>query len=109
MDWLLLAVAIGAEVCATTALKASSGFTRLAPSAITILGYGIAFYCLSLALRTIPTGIVYAVWSGVGIVLVATIAWFWQGQRLDAATIAGMALIVAGVAVMNLWPRAGEG
>ncbi|MBB3174858.1 small multidrug resistance pump [Endobacter medicaginis] len=104
MDWLLLGLAIGAEVGATTALKLSAGFTRLVPSAVTVLGYGVAFYCLALALRTIPTGIAYAVWSGVGIVLVAAIAWIWQGQRLGVPALAGIALILAGVLVMNLWP-----
>ena len=109
MNWLLLGAAIGAEVCATTALKLSCGFTRAAPSIVTVLGYGVAFYCLSLALRSIPTGIAYAVWSGIGIVLVAAIAWIWQGQRLDTPSLAGMALIIAGVLVMNLWPRSPAG
>jgi small multidrug resistance pump len=102
MPYLYLMIAIVAEVIATSSLKASDGFTRAVPSIVTVAGYAIAFYLLSLALRTIPTGIAYAIWSGVGIVLVAAIAWLFQGQRLDAAAIAGMALIIAGVAVMNL-------
>ncbi|WP_339348058.1 multidrug efflux SMR transporter [uncultured Sphingomonas sp.] len=106
MPYLLLLAAILSEVVATTALKQSDGFTRPFPALVTVAGYAIAFYCLSLALRTIPTGVAYAIWSGVGIVLVTAAAWIVHGQRLDLPTLAGMALIVAGVAVMNLGPRA---
>lgn len=108
MAYLYLAVAILAEVCATSFLRLSDGFTRPVPSAITAIGYGVSFYCLSLALRTVPTGIAYAIWSGIGIVLVAGIAWIFQGQRLDAAAMAGMGLIIAGVLVMNLFSTAGS-
>jgi small multidrug resistance pump len=100
-----LAIAIVAEVIATSTMRAAAGFTRPLPSLVTIGGYAIAFYCLSLALRTLPTGIAYAIWSGVGIVLVAAIAWGWQGQRLDAPAILGMALILVGVLVINLFSR----
>ncbi len=100
-----LAVAILAEVIATSMMRSTQGFTRIGPSIVTVAGYAIAFYCLSLALRTMPTGIAYAIWSGVGIVLVAGIAWGWQGQRLDAPALIGMALIIAGVIVMNLFSR----
>ena len=79
-----LAVAIVAEVIATSALKASEGFSRLVPSLVVVAGYGIAFFCLSLTLRTIPVGIVYAIWSGVGIVLIALTGYFVFGQVLDA-------------------------
>ena len=106
-SWLFLAVAIVGEVVATSALKSSHGFTRLLPSVIVVIGYGSAFYCLSLALRTIPVGIAYAVWAGLGIVLVAAIAWVFLGQKLDAWAFVGMALIVAGVAVLNLLSTAG--
>ena len=106
MPYLLLLAAILSEVVATTALKQSDGFTRQCPALVTVAGYAIAFYCLSLALRTIPTGVAYAIWSGVGIVLVTAAAWIVHGQRLDLPTLAGMVLIVAGVAVMNLGPRA---
>ncbi|MEE2916644.1 QacE family quaternary ammonium compound efflux SMR transporter [Sphingomonas ginsenosidimutans] len=106
MPYLLLLAAILSEVVATTALKQSDGFTRPFPALVTVAGYAIAFYCLSLALRTIPTGVAYAIWSGVGIVLVTVAARIVHGQRLDLPTLAGMALIVAGVAVMNLGPRA---
>lgn len=98
----LLAVAIVAEVIATSALTASNGFTRLWPSVVTTVGYVIAFYVLSHALKVIPTGIAYAVWSGGGIVLISTFAWLWFGQKLDLPAIAGIALILAGVFVIML-------
>ncbi len=101
-SWLFLAVAIIGEVAATSALKSSDGFTKLAPSAVVVVGYGVAFYFLSLALRSIPVGIAYAVWAGLGIVLVAGIAWLLHGQRLDAWALVGIGLIVSGVAVLNL-------
>ncbi len=100
-----LAIAIVAEVIATSTMRATQGFTRIGPSLVTVVGYAVAFYCLSLALRTLPTGIAYAIWSGVGIVLVAGIAWGWQGQRLDAPAVLGIALILAGVLVMNLFSK----
>ena len=100
-----LAVAIVAEVVATSALKASEGFSRLVPSLVVVVGYGIAFFCLSLTLRTIPVGIVYAIWSGVGIVLIALAGYFVFGQVLDAPALIGMGLIVAGVLVINLFSR----
>ena len=100
--WFFLAIAIIGEVVATSALKSSEGFTRLVPSAVVLVGYGIAFYCLSLALRSIPVGIAYAVWAGLGIVLVAAIAWIFHGQKLDAWALVGMGLIISGVAVLNL-------
>ncbi len=100
-----LAIAIVAEVIATSTMRATQGFTRIGPSLVTVAGYAVAFYCLSLALRTLPTGIAYAIWSGVGIVLVACIAWGWQGQRLDAPAMLGIALILAGVVVMNLFSK----
>ncbi len=102
MTWLLLFVAISAEVIATTALKSSAGFTRLWPSVITVTGYGLAFYFLSLTLKTIPVGVAYAIWSGVGIVLISLIAWLFHGQKLDAAAIVGMGLIVLGVLVIQI-------
>lgn len=105
MKYLYLATAIIAEVIATSSMKLSDGFTRPLWSVITILGYAIAFYCLSLTLKTIPTGIAYAIWSGVGIVLIALISWLFQGQKLDAPAIGGMALIVAGVVVMNVFSK----
>ncbi len=103
MTYLYLAFAIVAEVTATTFLKFSDGFSRPLPSAVTMVGYALAFYFLSLTLRSLPTGLVYAVWSGVGVVLIATIAWVFQSQKLDAAALCGIGLIVSGVAVINLF------
>ncbi len=105
MQWLYLAVAIVSEVIATSALKASEGFTRLWPSVIVVTGYVSAFYFLSLTLKTIPVGVAYAVWSGVGIVLIALIAWRLYGQTLDLPAIVGMGLIIAGVVVLNLFSK----
>jgi small multidrug resistance pump len=101
-NWLFLAVAIISEVIATSALKSSEGFTRLVPSFIVVAGYGSAFYFLSLTLKSIPVGIAYAIWSGVGIVLVTAIAWILHGQKLDLWGFVGISLIVSGVAVLNL-------
>ncbi len=102
MTYLLLFTAIVAEVIATSALKAAEGFTRLVPSIIVVVGYAIAFYCLSLTLKTMPVGIAYAIWSGIGIVLVAGIGAVVYGQKLDLAAIIGLGLIIAGVLVVNL-------
>ena len=101
-NWLFLFIAIIAEVIATSALKSSEGFTKPIASIVVVLGYMIAFYCLSLTLKTIPVGIAYAVWSGVGIVLVTTIAWIVFDQKLDVWGIVGIALIMSGVLVLNL-------
>ncbi|HEV2596711.1 SMR family transporter [Sphingopyxis sp.] len=105
MHYLHLSLAILAEVVATSFLRQSEGFTRIGPTAITVAGYAIAFYFLSLTLRSIPVGIAYAIWSGVGIVLIALIAWAIQGQALDRPAVAGIGLIVAGVVVMNLFSK----
>jgi small multidrug resistance pump len=103
MEWLLLGLAIVAEVIATSALKASDGFSRLLPSLIVVGGYGIAFGALSFALKTIPVGVAYAIWSGVGVVLISLVAWLLMGQQLDRAALGGMALIVLGVVIINLF------
>ena len=103
MSYLYLGIAIFAEIVATSLLKASEGFTRFVPTVILGVGYLVAFYCLSMALKEIPTGIAYAIWSGVGIVLVALIAWIFQGQKLDLPAMIGMGLIIVGVLVMNLF------
>lgn len=103
--WIALGVAILAEIAGTSALKASDGMTRLWPSAIVVVGYLVAFWCMSIAIRTIPMGVAYAVWSGVGIVLITAIGWALYGQKLDAPALAGLGLIVAGVAVVNLFSR----
>ncbi len=103
--WLHLAAAIVCEVAATSALRASEGFTRPGPTIFVIVGYMIAFYFLSLTLRTMPVGVAYAIWSGVGISLIAIVGWVVLGQRLDPAAVLGIALIVAGVVVMNVFSR----
>ena len=94
-----------AEVIATSLLKTSQGFTRLWPSVATVIGYAISFYCLAQTLGSVPTGVAYAIWSGVGIVLISLIGWWVFGQTLDAPALAGMGLIVAGVVVINLFSR----
>jgi small multidrug resistance pump len=103
MTYLTLLLAIVCEVVATSALKQADGFTRLWPSLVCALGYGAAFYLLSLLLRTMPVGIVYAIWSGAGIVLIAAVGCFWFKQPLDIAAIIGLALIIAGVLIVNLF------
>jgi len=105
VSWVYLAIAIAAEVVATTALKASEGFTRLYPALVTVAGYGIAFYCLALTLRVIPVGVAYAIWSGVGIVAISLIGYFAFRQTLDTAALIGIGLIVAGVIVLNVFSR----
>lgn len=105
-NWLYLSAAIVAEVAATSALKSSDGFSRFWPSLWVVVGYGLAFFFLSLTLRTIPVGVAYAIWSGVGVVLIALAGWLFFGQRLDAAAVVGMALIVSGVLVLNLFSGA---
>jgi small multidrug resistance pump len=107
MSWVYLVIAIVAEVIATTALKASEGFTHPVASAITAIGYAIAFYLLALALKTIPVGIAYAVWSGAGIVFIAILGYLVFDQALDMPAILGIGLILAGVAVLNLFSAAG--
>lgn len=103
--YLLLGLAIVAEVIATSSLKSSEGFTRLWPSVVTLLGYTIAIFLLSLTLKTLPTGIAYAIWSGVGIVLVSANGWFGYGQKLDTPAIIGLGLIIAGVIVVNVFSK----
>ena len=105
-NWLFLAIAIISEVIATSALKSSEGFTRAMPSLLVVAGYAAAFYFLSLTLKSIPVGIAYAVWSGVGIVLVTAIAWVLHGQRLDVWGFVGIALIIGGVVVLNVLSKA---
>ena len=101
MNWLYLGIAIVAEVIGTTALKATDGFSRIVPSLIVALAYGASFFFLSLTLKTIPVGIAYAVWSGVGIVLIVLAGWWLYGQAIDAAGMVGIAFIGAGVVILN--------
>ena len=101
----LLGAAILSEVMATTALKASDGFTRLGPSLLAGLGYCISFYLLAQVMKSILTGVVYAVWSGLGIVLISVVGWAVYGEKLDTAALIGMAMIVAGVGVIQLFSK----
>lgn len=103
--YLSLALAILSEVIATSLLKQADTFTRLWPSVFTVVFYVVSFAFLSLTLRTMPTGIAYAIWSGVGIVLISLVSWLWFGQRLDVPALAGMGLIIAGVVVINVFSR----
>ncbi len=103
--WLYLTIAILAEVIGTSALKSSEGFTRLWPSVTVVVGYGLAFWMLSLTIKTIPVGIAYAVWAGAGIVLVALIGWVLFQQKIDAMGMLGIALIISGVLVLNLFSK----
>ncbi len=105
MTYLYLGIAIIAEVIATTALKASDGFSHLGPSIATVLGYTVAFFLLSLTMRVIPIGIVYAIWSGVGIILISCVSWICFKQSLDGPAIVGLGLIIAGVIVVNVFSK----
>jgi len=105
LGYLYLAIAIVAEVIATNALKASDGFTKLAPSLLVLVGYGIAFYLMTLVLKTIPVGLAYAIWAGLGIVLVALAAAVMFRQVPDLPGVIGMALIVAGVVIISAFSK----
>ena len=102
MAYLLLLIAVVAEVIATSSLKASDQFSRLVPSLVVIGGYAVAFFLLSIVVKTIPVGITYAVWAGLGIVLVAIVSSVQMKQIPDLPAIVGMGLIVAGVVIVNL-------
>ena len=104
--YILLGGAIVLEVIATSAMKSSQGFTRLVPSIICGVGYIVSFYLLAQTLKSIPTGIAYAIWSGLGVVLITIAAWLLFGQKLDLPALIGMGLIVAGVVVMNVFSKA---
>lgn len=104
-SYLLLAIAVVAEVTATTAMKSAEGFTRLVPSVITVIGYAVAFYFLSQTLKTIPTGVAYAIWAGAGIVLISVVGFIVHKQSLDLPALVGMGLIVAGVVVINVFSK----
>ena len=104
-SYLALGTAIVAEVIATTALKSSDSFSRLVPSIITVAGYGTALYFLTVTMKTIPTGVTYAIWSGLGIVLISITSYFFHNQKIDGIGVLGMALIIAGVVVLNLFSK----
>ena len=103
--YIYLGLAIVSEVIGTTALKASDSFTRPLPSLVTVACYALSFYLLTFSLRVLPTGIAYAIWSGVGIILISLVSWIVYRQSLDLAAIAGLALIIAGEAVINLFSK----
>lgn len=105
MNWFYLALAIVFEVVATSALKASESFTKLGPSVLVVAGYAAAFYAMSITLRTMPVGIVYAVWAGVGVVLITLVGWLVFKQDLDLPAIVGIALIASGVVVLNFFSK----
>ena len=104
--YLALIIAVAAETIGTSALQASQQFSRLGPSIIVVIAYAIAFYLLALSLRTIPVGIAYALWSGMGICFIAIIGWLVFGQTLDLAAVLGLAMIVGGIAVIQLFSDA---
>ena len=103
MHYIFLVVAVAAETIGTTALQASQQFTRLVPSLIVLFAYGFSFYMLGLTLKVMPVGIVYAIWSGLGIVLIALIGYVVFGQRLDLPAVLGMGMILAGILVIHLF------
>lgn len=102
MVWVYLVIAIAAEVFATSALKMSEGFTKLIPSIGVLIGYSVAFYLLAIVVRVVPVGIAYAIWAGLGVVLVTLVGWFVFNQKLDAYAFLGIGLILAGVLVLNV-------
>jgi small multidrug resistance pump len=105
MTYFYLALAIVFEVIATSSLKTSQGFTKPLPSIVSVIGYLVTFYFLALTLRTMPIGIAYAIWSGVGILLLAAIDWIWFRQALDLPAIIGLGLIILGVVTVNLFSK----
>lgn len=105
MKWIYLGIAIITEVMASSALRASDGFTRVGPTLLLIFGYGVSFYFLSLTLRTIPMGIAYAVWSGVGMFLICMVGWLVFEQKLDLPAIVGLAFIILGVIILNVFSK----
>lgn len=101
--WGYLLIAIVCEVIATSSLKATQEFSKWLPTVVVIVGYIGAFYFLALSLRSLPVGIAYALWAGLGIIAVAAVSWFFYGQKLDLAAIIGIGLILAGVLVLNVF------
>jgi small multidrug resistance pump len=101
VGWWLLLVAIGAEVCATTALRAADGFSRLGPSIVVVVGYGLAFFMMSRALQTLPLGVAYAVWSGLGTMGAVFAGWYIYGERPTWLVVLGVALVIAGTVVLH--------
>jgi small multidrug resistance pump len=105
MTYFLLFLAILSEVVATTALKASDSFTKLGPSIVLVVGYVLSFYLLSVVMRSMPTGVTYAIWAGLGIVLISVFGYLFNNEKLDLAACIGMSLIVTGVVVINVFSK----
>lgn len=105
MSFIYLFIAVIAEVLATSAMKASHGFTVLIPSLVTVLGYAIAIYFLSLTFKVIPIGIAYALWSGAGIILVSAVGWIYYKQHLDVAAIIGLGFMIIGIVIINVFSK----
>ena len=105
MTYFLLFLAILSEVVATTALKASDSFTKLGPSIVLVVGYALSFYLLSIVMRSMPTGVTYAIWAGLGIVLISVFGYLFNNEKLDLAACIGMSLIVTGVVVINVFSK----
>ncbi|BDX02500.1 multidrug SMR transporter [Marinomonas pontica] len=105
MTYFLLFLAILSEVVATTALKASDSFTKLGPSIVLVVGYALSFYLLSVVMRSMPTGVTYAIWAGLGIVLISVFGYLFNNEKLDLAACIGMSLIVTGVVVINVFSK----
>jgi small multidrug resistance pump len=104
--WMALAIAIVAEVVATSTLKMTAEFTKLVPSLVVVVGYAVAFYFMTISLRVLPVGIMYAIWAGLGVVLVTVVGWVVYKQVLDLPAILGLILIIAGVVIINLFSNA---
>ncbi len=105
LHYVYLVFAVIAETIGTTALQASQQFTRLGPSILVVIGYGLAFYLMALTLRHMPVGIVYAIWSGLGIFFIAVIGWLVFGQKLDLPAVLGLGLIMAGILIIHLFSK----
>ena len=105
MHWLILIVAIIFEVIGTAALKSSEGGTRLIPSVIMAISYGVAIFLLSIVLKTIPMGIGYGIWSGVGIILITIVGWFFYQQQIDIAALIGIGFICIGVVIIQVFSK----
>lgn len=105
MTYFILMLAIVAEVIATTALKASDSFSKLGPSVVVVFGYILSFYLLTIVMRSLPTGVTYAIWSGLGVVLISLFGYFYANEKLDMAAWIGMSLIVLGVVVINVFSK----
>lgn len=106
MIYAILCLAILAEVVATTALKASDSFSKFGPTLLLVVCYGVSFYLLTIVIRSMPTGVAYAIWSGLGIVLISLLGYLFAGEKLDRAALLGMAFIITGVVIIHVFSKA---